>query len=52
MTNQLFALIVFFFGLRPLDPGVTAAEPVQLVRMIDRTFYDSLRLKLKWGGLE
>jgi len=29
-----------------------APEPVKLVRMIDRTFYDSLRLKLKWGGLE
>ena len=27
-----------------------APAPVRLVRMSDRTFYDSLRLKLKWGG--
>ncbi len=27
-----------------------APSPVHLVRMSDRTFYDSLRLKLKWGG--
>lgn len=29
-----------------------AAEPVKLVRLRDRTFYDSLRRKLKWGGLD
>jgi NAD+ kinase len=28
-----------------------AGAPVRLVRMSDRTFYDSLRRKLKWGGL-
>lgn len=28
-----------------------AKDPVKLVRMRDRTFYDSLRRKLKWGGL-
>lgn len=28
-----------------------AEAPVELVRMSDRTFYDSLRRKLKWGGL-
>lgn len=29
-----------------------AADPARLVRLRDRTFYDSLRQKLKWGGLE
>lgn len=29
-----------------------AAESVYLVRLRDRTFYDGLRRKLKWGGLD
>ena len=28
-----------------------ASQPVHLVRLRDRTFFDSLRRKLKWGGL-
>ncbi|MEM6795945.1 MAG: NAD(+)/NADH kinase [Acidobacteriota bacterium] len=38
--------------MAPKDMVVLQRSPdsVQLVRRIDRTFYDSLRNKLKWGG--